>query len=546
MEREAMVYDVVIVGAGPAGLSAAIRLKQVNPELAVMVLEKGSEVGAHILSGALFESRALDELLPDWQSRGAPLKTPVSEDRVYLYRSETSAVKLPAFAVPAPMHNSGNYVISLGSLCRWLAEQAEALGVEIFPGFAAAEILYTDDGSVRGVATGDMGRDKEGKPKDSFQPGLELHAKYTLFAEGSRGQLGKELLARYDLAAAATAQHYGLGIKELWQIDPARHQPGLVVHGAGWPLSTHGATGGSFLYHLEDCQVAVGLIADLNYANPYLSPFEEFQRFKRQREIRKYLEGGKRLSYGARAITKGGFNSLPKQTFPGGLLVGCDAGTLNFAKIKGVHTAMKSGMLAAETVNTALQAGDEGRADLVAFEQAFRDSWLYAELYRARNFGPALHKFGTFLGGAFNWVQQNLFAGRMFFTLKDRSSDHEQLAPAARYQPIQYAKPDGQLTFDRLSSVFISNTAHEEDQPVHLQLLDSSKAIAVNFTEYAAPEQRYCPAGVYEIVEEAAGPRLQINASNCLHCKTCDIKDPTQNIRWVAPEGGGGPNYPNM
>ena len=546
MEREAMEYDVVVVGAGPAGLSAAIRLKQLNADLSVMVLEKGSEVGAHILSGALFESRALDELLPDWQAQGAPLNTRVSEDQVYLYRNQAAAVKLPGFAVPAPMHNTGNYVISLGKLCRWLAEQAEALGVEIFPGFAAAELLYHDDATVKGVATGDVGRDKNGEPKEGFQPGLELHARYTLFAEGARGQLGKELIARYDLASGATAQHYGIGIKELWEIEPAKHQAGLVVHGAGWPLSEHGATGGSFLYHLEGNQVAVGLIADLNYANPYLSPFEEFQRFKSHEGIRKYLEGGKRLCYGARAITKGGFNSLPKQSFPGGLLIGCDAGTLNFAKIKGIHTAMKSGMLAAETVNAALQAGDEGRADLVAYGEAFKESWLYAELYQARNFGPALHKFGTFGGGAFNWIEQNLFGGRMFFTLKDETSDHEQLQPAARYQPIEYARPDGVLSFDRLSSVFISNTAHEEEQPVHLKLLDSSKAISVNYKEYASPEQRYCPAGVYEIVEEAAGPRLQINASNCVHCKTCDIKDPTQNIRWVAPEGGGGPNYPDM
>ncbi|MCM8594864.1 electron transfer flavoprotein-ubiquinone oxidoreductase [Accumulibacter sp.] len=546
MEREAMEYDVVIVGAGPAGLSAAIRLKQLDPDLTVMVLEKGSEVGAHILSGAVFETRALDELLPDWQAGGAPLKTPVSEDQVYLYRSETRATRLPHFAVPAPMHNSGNYIISLGSFCRWLAQQAEAAGVEIFPGFAAAEVLYHEDGSLKGVATGDMGRGKDGEAKDSFQPGLELHAKYTLFAEGCRGQLGKELIARYALDNGATAQHYGLGIKELWQIDPARHVPGLVMHGAGWPLSEHGATGGSFLYHLEDGQVAVGLIVDLNYANPYLSPFEEFQRFKRQAEVRKYLEGAKRLSYGARAITKGGLNSLPKQSFPGGLLIGCDAGTLNFAKIKGAHTAMKSGMLAAETVASALKQGDGGRSDLTGYAAAFRESWLYDELYRARNFGPALHKFGTFFGGAFNWIQQNLFGGRMFFTLKDKSPDHQQLAPAANFAPISYAKPDGQLTFDRLSSVFVSNTAHEEDQPVHLQLLDSSKAIAVNFRQYAAPEQRYCPAGVYEIVVDGDEPRLQINASNCLHCKTCDIKDPTQNIRWVAPEGGGGPNYPNM
>jgi len=546
MEREAMEYDVVVVGAGPAGLSAAIRLKQLNPELGVMVLEKGSEVGAHILSGAVMESRALDELLPDWQAQGAPLGVQVNEDQVYLYRSQTSAVRLPAFAVPAPMHNLGNYIVSLGSLCRWLAEQAEALGVEIFPGFAAAEILYHDDGAVKGVATGDMGRDKRGEAKDSFQPGLELHAKYTLFAEGARGQLGKELIARYDLSAGRTAQHYGIGIKELWQIDPAKHRAGLVVHGAGWPLSEHGATGGSFLYHMADNQVAVGLIVDLNYADPYLSPFEEFQRFKTQSGIKAYLEGGKRLCYGARAITKGGLNSLPKQTFAGGLLLGCDAGTLNFAKIKGIHTAMKSGMLAAETVHAALQAGDQGRSELVAYSDALQSSWLYNELYSARNFGPALHKFGTFLGGAFNWIQMNLFGGKMFFTLKDETDDHSQLARAADRQPITYPKPDGQITFDRLSSVFMSNAAHEEDQPVHLQLLDPQKAIVINFREYASPEQRYCPAGVYEIVEEASGPRLQINASNCVHCKTCDIKDPTQNIRWVAPEGGGGPNYPNM
>ncbi|MCU7892500.1 MAG: electron transfer flavoprotein-ubiquinone oxidoreductase [Candidatus Thiodiazotropha sp. (ex Ustalcina ferruginea)] len=541
-----MEFDVVIVGAGPAGLSAAIRLKQLNGDLNVVVLEKGSEVGAHILSGTVFEPRALNELLPDWNERGAPLKTAVAGDEIYLFQSESKAWRLPHAFAPKTMHNRGNYIISLGNLCRWLAEQAEALGVEIFPGFAAAEILFDEDGGVRGVATGDMGRDRAGNEKDSFEPGMELLGRYTLFAEGARGHLGKQLIEHFDLTRDSSVQHYGLGIKELWEVDPDKHQPGLVVHGAGWPLGKE-AAGGSFLYHMEDNQVAVGLIVDLNYGHPYLSPFEEFQRFKHQAVIRRYLEGGKRVSYGARVIAKGGLNALPKANFPGGLLIGCDAGTLNFAKIKGSHTAMKSGMLAAEAVAEAFQTGKDGVVTLDSYAHRFQASWLYEELHRSRNFGPALHKLGTFLGGAYNFIDQNLFGGRLPFDLKDNDADHDRLKQAKACQPIDYPKPDGKLSFDRLGSVFLSSTNHEEDQPVHLKLADPSIPLTTNLALYDAPEQRYCPAGVYEFLEDESGEvRLQINAQNCLHCKTCDIKDPTQNITWIVPEGGGGPNYPNM
>ncbi|MDF2179806.1 electron transfer flavoprotein-ubiquinone oxidoreductase [Aliiglaciecola sp. CAU 1673] len=547
MERESMEFDVVIVGAGPAGLSTACRLAQLakdkQQELMICVVEKGSEVGAHILSGAVFEPRALAELFPDYLEKGAPLTTKVTEDHIYLLRSEEKATKLPGFSTPKTMHNEGNYIASMGNVCRWLAEQAESLGVEVFPGFAAAEVLYDDNGAVAGVITGDMGVGADGKPKDSFVPGMELRAKYTVFAEGCRGHLGKALIEKFELDKGKSPQHYGIGFKEIWDIDPAKHQEGLVVHSGGWPLDE--ATGGGYLYHAENNQVFVGLIVDLNYSNPYLSPFDEFQRLKHHPVYKQYLEGGKRVAYGARAITKGGFNSLPKMTFPGGILVGCDAGTLNFAKIKGNHTAMKSGLLAAETLFEAISADKLG-ADLTEYEDKFKDSWLYDELYRSRNFGPALHKFGTFLGGAFNTLEQNWFGGKFPTTLKDDSADHLQLKSKDQCQSIRYPKPDGVLSFDKLSSVFLSNTNHEEDQPCHLQLKDDSIPVKVNLAKYDEPAQRYCPAGVYEIVEEAGTPRLQINAQNCVHCKTCDIKDPTQNIRWVVPEGAGGPNYPNM
>ncbi len=505
------------------------------------------EVGAHILSGAVFEPRALNELFPNWKELEAPLNTPVTRDDIYLLKSADAARKLPNALVPKTMHNEGNYIISLGNLCRWLAQQAENLGVEIYPGFAAQEALIDENGVVRGIVTGDLGVDREGNPKEGmFTPGMELRAKYTLFAEGCRGHIGKQLISRYQLNANVDPQHYGIGIKELWDIDPAKHEPGLVVHTAGWPLDDDN-TGGSFLYHLENNQVVVGLIIDLSYSNPYLSPFDEFQRYKHHPVVKQYLEGGKRVSYGARAIAKGGLNCLPKMVFKGGALIGCDAGTLNFAKIKGSHTAMKSGMLAAEAVADALFAGREGGDELTGYEEGFKSSWLYDELYKSRNFGAAIHKWGAVKGGAFNFVDQNIFGGKIPFTLHDTKPDHACLKLAAQSKRIDYPKPDGKLSFDKLSSVFLSNTNHEEEQPVHLKLTDPSIPIEKNLPLYDEPAQRYCPAGVYEVVDNDDGSkRFQINAQNCVHCKTCDIKDPAQNITWVAPEGTGGPNYPNM
>jgi len=553
MERESMEFDVVIVGAGPAGLSTACRLMQLaqekQQELMVCVVEKGSEVGAHILSGAVFEPRALNELFPDWQEKGAPLTTKVTGDDIYLLNSESNGIKLPGFSVPKTMHNEGNYIVSMGNVCRWLAEQAEQLGVEIFPGFPAQSIIYNDDGSVGGIITGDMGLDAQGNEKDSFMPGMELRAKYTVCAEGCRGHLGKELIAKFNLDNDASPQHYGLGFKEIWDIDPAKHQEGLVVHTAGWPLDKD-TTGGGYLYHAENNQVFVGLIVDLNYSNPHLSPFDEFQRYKHHPKISQYLDGGKRVSYGARAMAKGGFNSLPKMTMPGALLVGCDAGTINFAKIKGNHTAMKSGMLAAEaiieTLITSDDVNEEGKQDLTLYTDKFKNSWLYDELYNTRNFGPAMHKFGTMLGGAYNMIDQNFFGGKLPFNFKDDTLDYDQLKLASEVAVINYPKPDNKLSFDKLSSVFLSNTNHEEVQPCHLKLADSSIPISVNLPKYNEPAQRYCPAGVYEVEKTAEGDKFVINAQNCIHCKTCDIKDPSQNITWVTPEGTGGPNYPNM
>ncbi|WP_439651261.1 electron transfer flavoprotein-ubiquinone oxidoreductase [Microbulbifer sediminum] len=545
MERESMEYDVVIVGAGPAGLAAACRIRQLNEDISVCVVEKGSEVGAHILSGAVFEPTALNELFPDWKERGAPLNTPVKGDDIYVMGGAEKATRVPNLFVPSTMHNEGNYIISLGNLCRWLAEQAESLGVEIFPGFAAAEVLYNDDGSVKGIATGDMGVGANGDHKDAYMPGMELHAKYTLFAEGCRGHLGKQLISKFKLDEGKDPQHYGIGIKEIWKVADDKHQEGLVVHTAGWPLDESGSHGGGFLYHLEDNQVVVGLITDLAYSNPHVSPFDEFQRYKHHPVIKQYLEGGQRVAYGARAITKGGLQSQPKMTFPGGLMIGDNAGTLNFAKIKGNHTAMKSGMIAAETVAEAL-AAERASDELTEYSDKYRNSWAWKELHKQRNFGPAQHKFGNILGSAYAFLDINIFQGKLPWTLRDTKADHAQLKPAADCKKIDYPKPDGVLSFDKLSSVFISNTNHEEDQPCHLTLKDDEIPLNHNLPIYDEPAQRYCPAGVYEVVEDAEGKRFQINAQNCVHCKTCDIKDPTQNIVWIAPEGGGGPNYPNM
>ncbi len=554
MEREYMEFDVVIVGAGPAGLSAACRLKQkaaeAGKEISVCVVEKGSEVGAHILSGAVFEPRALNELFPDWKELGAPLNTPVVRDDIYVLRSPEASTKVPDFFVPKTMHNEGNYIISLGNLCRWLSQQAENLGVEVYPGFAAQEALFDENGVVRGIITGDLGVDREGNPKEGvYTPGMELRGKYTLFAEGCRGHIGKQLIQRFNLDSDADAQHYGIGLKEIWEIDPAKHQPGLVVHTAGWPLDIMSAenTGGSFLYHLENNQVVVGLIVDLSYSNTFLSPFDEFQRLKHHPVLAQYLEGGKRISYGARAICKGGLNSLPKMVFKGGALIGCDLGTLNFAKIKGSHTAMKSGMLAADAVADRLFAESEGGDELTAYVDSFKSSWLYEELFASRNFGPAMHKFGPIIGAGFNWFDQNILGGKMPFTLHDTKPDYACLKLAKDSKKIDYPKPDGKLSFDKLSSVFISGTNHEEEQPCHLKLKDPSIPIGTNLPLYDEPAQRYCPAGVYEVITKEDGEkRFQINAQNCVHCKTCDIKDPSQNITWVTPEGAGGPTYPNM
>lgn len=546
MERESMEFDVVIVGAGPSGLSSAIRLRQLaeaqGREISVCVLEKGSEVGAHILSGAVMEPRALNELLPDWKERGAPLNMPVAEDRLLLL-GKTRATRLPT---PPQMNNHGNYIVSLGNVCRWLGEQAEAMGVEIFAGFAAAEVLYHDDGRVKGVATGDMGIGKDGEQTANYQPGYELHAKQTIFAEGCRGSLTKTLFERYDLRDGVDPQTFGIGIKELWEVAPENHHPGRVVHTIGWPLDS-GTYGGSFLYHLEDNQVAVGFVIGLDYTNPHLSPFDEFQRFKTHPAIRPTFEGGRRISYGARAINEGGLQSVPKLTFPGGVLVGCTAGFLNVPKIKGSHTAMKSGMLAAEAVFELLGTEDTtAPAEAGAYETSIRSSWIWEELHRVRNIRPGF-RWGMWAGLINAAIDTYIFRGKAPWTLKHHA-DHTTLKKASDAPKIEYPKPDGEVSFDRLSSVFISNTNHEENQPAHLTLKDSGIPITVNLELYDAPEQRYCPAGVYEIIrdDDRSNPQLQINAQNCVHCKTCDIKDPTQNINWVVPEGGGGPNYPNM
>ncbi len=548
MERDSMQFDVVIVGAGPAGLSTACRLakkaQEAEKEVSICVVEKGSEVGAHILSGAVIDPKAMNELFPDWKAMGAPLNVSVEEDKVWLL-GEESLISVPPIFSPGLM-NHGNYIISLGNVCRWLAEQAEGMGVEIYPGFAAAEVLYHDDGSVKGIATGDMGVSESGEHKDSYMPGMELHAKYTVFSEGCRGHLGKQIIAKYNLDKDSDTQHYGIGFKEIWKIDPEKHQQGLVIHTMGWP-SAKGTTSGSYMYHGENGEVALGYVVPLSYKNPHLSPFDEFQTWKQHPKIKEFLEGGERLTYGARALIKGGPAARPKMSFPGGLLIGDDAGTLNFARIKGSHTAMKSGIIAADTLFPVLTGSEPEEKDLTQYKENFEKSWLHKELQKFRNFGPLVHKFGGIVGGALSFIDQGLLYGKLPISLSDPKADHDSLKPAASMPKIEYAKPDGVITFDKLSSVFLSNTNHEEDQPCHLTLIDSSIPISKNLPMYDEPAQRYCPAGVYEIVEEDDGTkRFQINGQNCVHCKTCDIKDPAQNIVWVTPEGAGGPNYPNM
>jgi electron-transferring-flavoprotein dehydrogenase len=553
VERESMEFDLVVVGGGPAGLSTAIKFAQMaaeaGDEFTVCLVEKGSEIGAHILSGAVVEDTALNELFPNWKEMGAPLNNPVTEDELYYLIDDHQGLKVPHMFVPTALRNGGKYATSLGNLCRWLGEQAEELGVNIFPGFAATEILYGEDGSVKGIATGDMGISADGEQKSTFTPGYELHAKYTVFAEGCRGHLGKQLMSKFDLQKDSDTQHYAIGLKEIWEIKPELHTPGKVVHCVGYPLGHFpgGTLGGSFLYHLENNQVAVGHIVDLGYKNPHLSPYDEFQKFKHHKLISRYLEGGTRVSYGARAIVKGGLQALPKLTAPGALMVGDDAGFLNYLKIKGTHTGMKSGMLAGESVYNAVKAGSDGYEDLESYTTAFKNSSLYDELYKARNVSPAMHKVGLFLGLAYAGLDQWIFQGRMPFTLSDTKGDHEQLKLASKCEKPDYLKPDGVISFDKLSSVFISNTTHEEDQPCHLTLADPSIPLHSNLPLYDEPAQRYCPAGVYEIIEEEDGTKkFQINSQNCVHCKTCDIKDPAQNITWVVPEGMGGPNYGNM
>jgi electron-transferring-flavoprotein dehydrogenase len=545
-----MDFDVVIVGAGPAGLAAACRLGQAaadaGREISVCVVEKGAEVGAHILSGAVLETRALDELFPDWRDTGAPVETAVSGDRVAWLVNAERAVDVPNAFVPRSLHNRGNYIVSLGRLCAWLAEQAEAMGCNVFPGFAASEVLYDASGAVAGVATGDMGIGKDGRAKQGMQPGIELKARYTIFAEGSRGSLGRELETKYRLRRDADPQHYGLGLKEIWQIDPALHREGEVLHTLGWPLD-NATEGGGFVYHAVEHKLYLGLIVALNYKNPRLNPFQEFQRWKLHPRIRRLLAGAKRIGFGARVVNKGGWQSLPELVFPGGVLVGCEAGLLNGAKIKGSHTAMKSGMLAADAILAALAADDTGGARLDSYTSSLRNSWVYEELYAARNFSPAIARFGTLLGGALAYLEQNILRGRVPYTVHNRRADHETLVPLKRAAVIDYPAPDGVVTFDRLSSVYLSNTHHEEDQPCHLVLTDAALPVTANLPVYGEPAQIYCPAAVYEIVADSPGSaRFQINASNCLHCKCCDIKDPAQNIRWKPPEGGGGPNYVGM